>query len=56
MLLDWLVGMAFPCQRPFGHQYGVGEVPSGYPARFGVAWAPCRACGGTGTDRPREAA
>ena len=23
VLLDWLVGLAFPCQRPFGHQNGV---------------------------------
>ncbi|MBU3752118.1 MAG: arabinosyltransferase, partial [Mycobacterium sp.] len=27
VLLDWLVGLAFPCQRPFGHAYGVTEVP-----------------------------
>ena len=27
VLLDWLVGLAFPCQRPFGHQNGVDEVP-----------------------------
>ena len=27
MLLDWVVGMAFPCQRPFGHALGVAEVP-----------------------------
>ncbi|WP_374229874.1 arabinosyltransferase domain-containing protein [Rhodococcus sp. F64268] len=26
-LLDWSVGLAFPCQRPFGHRYGVAEVP-----------------------------
>ncbi len=26
-LLDWSVGLAFPCQRPFGHHYGVAEVP-----------------------------
>ena len=23
VLLDWLVGLAFPCQRPFGHRDGV---------------------------------
>ena len=27
VLLDWLVGLAFPCQRPFGHANGVTEVP-----------------------------
>ena len=27
VLLDWLVGLAFPCQRPFGHADGVTEVP-----------------------------
>jgi arabinosyltransferase C len=27
VLLDWLVGLAFPCQRPFGHANGVAEVP-----------------------------
>jgi len=27
VLLDWLVGLAFPCQRPFGHSNGVTEVP-----------------------------
>ena len=27
VLLDWVVGMAFPCQRPFGHALGVAEVP-----------------------------
>ncbi|WP_276031079.1 arabinosyltransferase domain-containing protein [Mycolicibacterium komossense] len=38
VLLDWLVGMAFPCQRPFGHQYGVTEVPKWriLPDRFGA--------------------
>ena len=38
MLLDWLVGLAFPCQRPFGHQYGVAEVPKWriLPDRFGA--------------------
>ena len=38
MLLDWLVGLAFPCQRPFGHQYGVVEVPKWriLPDRFGA--------------------
>ena len=38
VLLDWLVGLAFPCQRPFGHQYGVVEVPKWriLPDRFGA--------------------
>jgi arabinosyltransferase C len=38
VLLDWLVGMAFPCQRPFGHEYGVTEVPKWriLPDRFGA--------------------
>jgi arabinosyltransferase C len=38
VLLDWLVGMAFPCQRPFGHQYGLVEVPKWriLPDRFGA--------------------
>ncbi len=38
VLLDWLVGMAFPCQRPFGHQNGVVEVPKWriLPDRFGA--------------------
>jgi arabinosyltransferase C len=38
VLLDWLVGLAFPCQRPYGHQYGVAEVPKWriLPDRFGA--------------------
>ncbi|MFN8101759.1 MAG: arabinosyltransferase domain-containing protein [Mycobacterium sp.] len=38
VLLDWLVGLAFPCQRPFGHQNGVAEVPKWriLPDRFGA--------------------
>ncbi|MGH3675022.1 MAG: arabinosyltransferase domain-containing protein [Mycobacterium sp.] len=38
VLLDWLVGLAFPCQRPFGHQHGVIEVPKWriMPDRFGA--------------------
>ncbi|BBZ02234.1 arabinosyltransferase A [Mycolicibacterium chitae] len=38
VFLDWLVGLAFPCQRPFGHQYGVTEVPKWriLPDRFGA--------------------
>ncbi|MFZ0833985.1 MAG: arabinosyltransferase domain-containing protein [Mycobacterium sp.] len=38
VLLDWLVGMAFPCQRPFGHNRGVVEVPKWriLPDRFGA--------------------
>ncbi|WP_280464357.1 arabinosyltransferase domain-containing protein [Nocardia cyriacigeorgica] len=27
VLLDWHVGLAFPCQRPFDHRYGAAEVP-----------------------------
>ena len=27
VLLDWSVGLAFPCQRPFEHLNGVAEVP-----------------------------
>ncbi|MFE7798403.1 arabinosyltransferase domain-containing protein [Nocardia sp. NPDC057440] len=27
VLLDWHVGLAFPCQRPFDHHDGVAEVP-----------------------------
>lgn len=38
VLLDWLVGLAFPCQRPFGHDNGVTEVPRWriLPDRFGA--------------------
>lgn len=38
VLLDWLVGLAFPCQRPYGHQNGVTEVPRWriLPDRFGA--------------------
>jgi arabinosyltransferase C len=38
VFLDWLVGLAFPCQRPFGHQNGVVEVPKWriLPDRFGA--------------------
>lgn len=38
VLLDWLVGLAFPCQRPFGHNNGVTEVPKWriLPDRFGA--------------------
>jgi len=38
VMLDWLVGLAFPCQRPFGHQNGVVEVPKWriLPDRFGA--------------------
>ena len=38
VLLDWLVGLAFPCQRPFAHRYGVTEVPKWriLPDRFGA--------------------
>lgn len=27
VLLDWAVGLQFPCQRPFKHHNGVAEVP-----------------------------
>ncbi|GAA5047280.1 arabinosyltransferase domain-containing protein [Nocardia callitridis] len=27
ILLDWAVGLQFPCQRPFDHKNGVAEVP-----------------------------
>ncbi len=27
VLLDWAVGLQFPCQRPFFHENGVAEVP-----------------------------
>ncbi len=38
VFLDWLVGLAFPCQRPFGHQNGVDESPKWriLPDRFGA--------------------
>ncbi|GAT17705.1 arabinosyltransferase domain-containing protein [Mycolicibacterium thermoresistibile] len=38
VLLDWLVGLAFPCQRPFDHRHGVIEVPRWriLPDRFGA--------------------
>jgi len=38
VLLDWLVGLAFPCQRPFGHRNGVTETPKWriLPDRFGA--------------------
>ncbi|MBF6238065.1 arabinosyltransferase domain-containing protein [Nocardia otitidiscaviarum] len=28
VLLDWAVGLQFPCQQPFNHRYGVAEVPN----------------------------
>lgn len=28
VLLDWAVGLQFPCQRPFNHRYGVAEMPN----------------------------
>ncbi|WP_425303064.1 arabinosyltransferase domain-containing protein [Nocardia wallacei] len=28
VLLDWAVGLQFPCQRPFDHRDGVAEVPN----------------------------
>ncbi len=27
VLIDWSVGLAFPCQRPFDHRNGIAEVP-----------------------------
>ena len=27
VLLDWAVGLAFPCQQPMLHVYGVTEIP-----------------------------
>ncbi|WP_346764791.1 arabinosyltransferase domain-containing protein [Rhodococcus sp. HNM0569] len=27
VLLDWSVSLAFPCQRPFDHRYGIAEIP-----------------------------
>ncbi|MCH9640250.1 MAG: arabinosyltransferase domain-containing protein [Actinomycetia bacterium] len=38
VLLDWLVGLAFPCQRPYNHRNGVIEVPKWriLPDRFGA--------------------
>ncbi len=38
VFLDWLVGLAFPCQRPFGHRNGVDETPRWriLPDRFGA--------------------
>ncbi|MFD4369891.1 arabinosyltransferase domain-containing protein [Rhodococcus sp. NPDC058521] len=27
VLLDWAVGLQFPCQRPFNHRNGIAEVP-----------------------------
>ncbi|MFR9752758.1 arabinosyltransferase domain-containing protein [Nocardia sp. 004] len=28
ILLDWAVGLQFPCQRPFDHRNGVAEMPN----------------------------
>ncbi len=28
VLMDWAVGLAFPCQRPMYHDFGVTEVPA----------------------------
>lgn len=38
VFLDWLVGLAFPCQRPFGHRNGIDETPKWriLPDRFGA--------------------
>ncbi|NMM83334.1 arabinosyltransferase [Rhodococcus sp. SRB_17] len=27
VMLDWAVGLAFPCQRPFDHRVGIAEIP-----------------------------
>ena len=27
VMIDWAVGLAFPCQRPFDHRTGVAEAP-----------------------------
>ncbi|WP_054812135.1 arabinosyltransferase domain-containing protein [Nocardia arizonensis] len=38
VLLDWAVGLQFPCQRPFDHRDGIAEIP-GYrilPDRVGA--------------------
>ncbi|MGN2640334.1 arabinosyltransferase domain-containing protein [Nocardia takedensis] len=38
VLLDWAVGLQFPCQRPFDHREGIAEIP-GYrilPDRVGA--------------------
>lgn len=38
VLLDWLVGLAFPCQRPYAHHLGVMEMPQWriLPDHFGA--------------------
>src|ERR1700731_2453327 len=38
VMLDWLVGLAFPCPRPVGHNDGVDQVPKWriLPDRFGA--------------------
>ncbi|WP_414689596.1 arabinosyltransferase domain-containing protein [Nocardia sp.] len=28
VLIDWMVGLQFPKQRPFDHRYGIAEVPA----------------------------
>ncbi|WP_228824147.1 arabinosyltransferase domain-containing protein [Nocardia blacklockiae] len=28
VLLDWAVGLQFPCQRPFDHKDGIAQIPS----------------------------
>jgi arabinosyltransferase C len=28
VLLDWAVGLQFPCQRPFDHKDGIAQVPA----------------------------
>ncbi|MDR7166331.1 arabinosyltransferase C [Nocardia kruczakiae] len=39
VLLDWAVGLQFPCQRPFDHKDGIAQVPDWriLPNRLGAA-------------------
>src|SRR5262249_18873310 len=39
VMLDWLVGLGVPCQRPLGDNDGVDEPPRGrlMPGRFGAS-------------------
>ena len=40
VLLDWLVGLAFPCQRPFGHRSASSRCRSGASCPTGSAPRP----------------
>ncbi len=40
VLLDWAVGLQFPCQRPFDHRYGIARCPITGSCRI-VRWR-CR--------------